>query len=113
MAAPDRWLLCDGSIIPPEDKYKDLKTLLGKPTTPDLRGRTLIGAEQGTGLAMRVLGQQGGEENHTLIINEMPKHHHGGWGEIDGNWPFGVEGTDHNKIESGRTDNKKPLLQYD
>jgi microcystin-dependent protein len=105
MAAPDGWLLCDGGAIPSEDKYKDLKDLLGKPTTPDLRGRTLIGAGQGTGLSKRDLGQQGGEENHTLTINEMPKHHHAGWGEIDNDWPLGVEGTEHNKKGSGRTDN--------
>ena len=38
--APDGWLLCDGSAIPNEAKYQDLKALLAKSTTPDLRDET-------------------------------------------------------------------------
>lgn len=43
---------------------------------PDMRGRTAIGAGQGTGLTDRTLAQAFGEENHTLSISEMPSHTH-------------------------------------
>ncbi len=104
-AAPDGWLWCDGSTIPQEDKYKDLKGLLGKSTTPDLRGRTLIGGGQGAGLTVRGLGQQGGEENHKLTIDEMPAHHHHGFGEAyDPYWPFGRVGPKGQKGSRGGVD---------
>jgi len=45
---------------------------------PDLRGRTAIGAGQGTSLSMRIVGQSIGEEKHTLTEAEMPAHNHGG-----------------------------------
>ena len=44
--------------------------------TPDLRGRTLIGAGTGIGLTTRAVGATGGAENHTLSIAEMPAHNH-------------------------------------
>jgi microcystin-dependent protein len=43
---------------------------------PDLRGRNILGAGSGPGLTSRSLGQMGGEEKHTLTINEMPAHTH-------------------------------------
>lgn len=43
---------------------------------PDLRGRTVIGAGDGSGLTSRNAGDIGGEENHTLDISEMPAHDH-------------------------------------
>jgi microcystin-dependent protein len=43
---------------------------------PDFQGRCPIGSGQGTGLGMYYLGTQGGEENHTLTIAEMPSHTH-------------------------------------
>jgi microcystin-dependent protein len=43
---------------------------------PDMRGRSPIGAGQGSGLANRVLATTGGEENHTLSTAEMPSHTH-------------------------------------
>ncbi|HET9373620.1 MAG TPA: hypothetical protein VFO40_01505, partial [Chthoniobacterales bacterium] len=43
---------------------------------PDARGRTLVGAGQGTGLANRVLAASGGEENHQLTITELAQHTH-------------------------------------
>ncbi|MGY0794098.1 phage tail protein [Azospirillum argentinense] len=42
------------------------------------RGRTLVGVGQGEGLTSRALGQTGGAEQHTLSINELPSHNHGG-----------------------------------
>jgi microcystin-dependent protein len=103
--APDGWLLCDGGSIPKDAKYQDLRTLLQKDTTPDLRGRTLIGAGQGTGLTARGLGQQGGEENHRLTVAEMPSHNHHGFGEAyDPYWPFGRVGPKNQKGSRGGVD---------
>jgi microcystin-dependent protein len=43
---------------------------------PDLRGRTVIGAGDGSGLSSRAVGDSLGEENHTLDVSEMPSHDH-------------------------------------
>ena len=43
---------------------------------PDLRGRSPLGAGQGDNLTERSLGKTGGEEEHTLTIDEMPNHSH-------------------------------------
>jgi len=44
---------------------------------PDLRGRVPLGAMgQGPGLNDYVLGQMSGTETVTLIITEIPQHHH-------------------------------------
>jgi microcystin-dependent protein len=102
---PDGWLLCDGAAIPNEPKFQELRALLAKGVTPDLRGRTLIGSGQGAGLVSRALGQQGGEENHQLTIAEMPSHNHYGFGEAYNNyWPFGQVGNNHNKGSHGGVD---------
>ena len=87
--------------IPNDAKYQDLRTLLQKATTPDLRGRTLIGAGPGAGLSSRALSQQGGEENHKLTILEMPSHNHHGFGEAYDNWPFGQVGKNQKGSRGG------------
>jgi len=56
---PAGWYLCDGNN-----------------GTPDLRGRMIIGAGQGEGLTNRAVGDIGGEEEHALVIAEMPIHTH-------------------------------------
>lgn len=56
---PLGWVLCDGSNA-----------------TPDLRGRFILAAGQGSGLQPRTLGVTGGEETHRLTIAEMPSHTH-------------------------------------
>lgn len=43
---------------------------------PDLRGRTMVNAGQGPGLSNVVLGQQGGSQQVTLTVNQMPSHDH-------------------------------------
>ncbi len=82
--APRGWALCDGQLLS-ISQYTALFSILGTTyggdgrTTfalPDLRGRTPIHAGRGPGLSTRQLGQNGGEENHTLTINEMPSHTH-------------------------------------
>ncbi len=44
--------------------------------TPDLRGRSIIGAGQGTGLTSRTIAQSIGEETHQVTLGEMPSHGH-------------------------------------
>lgn len=48
----------------------------GSGSLPDARGRTLIGAGQGTGLTDRIIGNQGGAESIGLNINNLPAHSH-------------------------------------
>jgi len=85
---PKGWGFCDGT------KYKALDgTDL---QSPDLRSKFIVGASKpgttldttngsyrpnypGLWLAPRQVGDQGGEENHTLTIDEMPKHNHPAW----------------------------------
>ena len=43
---------------------------------PDLRGRSLLGKGQGSGLSNRRLGQKGGKERHQLTVQELPAHIH-------------------------------------
>ena len=55
---PTGWLLCDGNN-----------------GTPDLRARFVLGAVTETGTKYSA-GNTGGEEEHILTIDEMPKHSH-------------------------------------
>ena len=76
---PRGWALCDGQLLP-INQNQGLFSLLG--TTyggdgrvnfglPDLRGRVPI--HMGSG---HTLGERGGEQAHTLSINELPQHIH-------------------------------------
>jgi len=76
---PQGWALCNGQLLP-INQNQALFSLLG--TTyggdgrvnfglPDLRGRVPI--HMGSGFT---LGQQGGEQAHTLTISELPTHTH-------------------------------------
>ncbi|MHA1540012.1 MAG: hypothetical protein ACTSXQ_06025 [Alphaproteobacteria bacterium] len=47
-----------------------------KITLPDGRGRSILGAGQGTDLTARNIGSTGGTEKHQLTVEEMPKHRH-------------------------------------
>jgi microcystin-dependent protein len=83
---PRGWLLCDGSAVP-RATYPDLFAVTGTTygagngtTTfnlPDMRGRFIIGAGQGTGLTNRALAAIGGEEAHANTVAEMAAHTHG------------------------------------
>jgi microcystin-dependent protein len=98
-AAPDGWLLCDGSAVS-RTTYADLFTALGTTygagngtTTfnlPDLRGRVPVGAGTGAGdgvagsglptgaaLTARTRGQYGGKETHLLSGAESGVKQHG------------------------------------
>jgi len=81
---PNGWVACDGhllSISAFSALFAVIGTIYGGDgvttfATPDLRGRVGIGQGQGPGLPSYQLGEVSGEENHTLISNEMPSHSH-------------------------------------
>jgi microcystin-dependent protein len=77
--APKGWALCNGQLMQ-INQNQALFSLLG--TTyggdgrvtfglPDLRSRVAMHVGQG-----HSLGERGGEENHTVIMSEMPAHIH-------------------------------------
>jgi microcystin-dependent protein len=77
--APNGWALCNGQFLP-INQNQALFSLLGTTyggngqTTfalPDLRGRVPIHFGSG-----HSLGEQGGEQAHTLSINELAAHSH-------------------------------------
>jgi microcystin-dependent protein len=77
--APRSWALCNGQLLP-INQNQALFSLLGTTyggngqtnfALPDLRGRTPIHMGQG-----HTLGEQGGEQAHTLSISELPTHAH-------------------------------------
>lgn len=85
VTSPDpKWLVCDGDLVEVAD-YPDLYNVIGHIYgiadadhfyLPDLRGRAAAGAGSGPGLTPVVVGDVYGEEDHTLIIAEMPAHSH-------------------------------------
>src|SRR5918992_2612352 len=79
--APKGWALCNGQLLP-INQNQALFSLLGTTfggdgrvnfALPDLRGRTPIHVGSG-----HTLGEQGGEQAHTLSIAELPTHTHVG-----------------------------------
>lgn len=78
------WVACNGQSLSIQS-YNALYALIGTTyggdgvstfNVPDLRGRVPIDQGTGTGLPTFVLGQPGGEENHTILDSEMPSHSH-------------------------------------
>src|SRR5512140_3135402 len=77
--APKGWSFCNGQLLP-INQNQALFSLLGTTyggngiTTfalPNLQGRVPV--HVGSGI---ILGQAGGEMNHTLILSEIPAHNH-------------------------------------
>lgn len=82
--APKGWAFCDGQLLPISQNTA-LFSLLGttyggdgKSTfaLPDMQGNTVVQPGQGPGLSLYDLGQQGGEQQVTLLNTEMPVHQH-------------------------------------
>jgi microcystin-dependent protein len=82
--APAGWLLCQGQLLN-IGAYITLYTVIGTTyggdgvqtfALPDFRGRVAVHAGQGAGLQPYILGQQGGVENVTLTIDQIPVHSH-------------------------------------
>jgi microcystin-dependent protein len=83
------WLLCDGSTYLISE-YTALNTALagafndgteppGYFRVPDLRGRTAVVVNSGSGRLpswANTIGGNGGESRHTLTVSEMPSHAH-------------------------------------
>jgi microcystin-dependent protein len=81
---PRGWATCAGQLLA-INQNQALFSLLGTTyggngqTTfalPDLRGRAPIHVGQGPGLGLRSLGERSGEEQHALIVTELPQHTH-------------------------------------
>jgi microcystin-dependent protein len=77
--APKGWAQCNGQLLP-INQNQALFALLGTMyggngqtnfALPDLRARVPIHMGQGF-----IQGQNGGEQAHTLTLNEMPMHEH-------------------------------------
>lgn len=82
--APDRWLACEGQLLP-ISRYTALFSLLGVNyggdgktvfALPDLRGRVPIGQGQGPGLTPRSVGESGGAASVALDQQQMAAHMH-------------------------------------
>ena len=83
---------------------------------PDLRGRAAIGLGNGPGLSPRAMGQKSGNENTTLIANNIPAHTHPATGiakaaNLPGNSPtpggafnaIDTAGTNYHALSGGQT----------
>lgn len=91
--APSGYLLCDGSAIARATYsvlFSVISTTFGSgngSTTfnvPDLRGKVPTGVNGNEESAFTNLGNSGGSEEHTLSIDELPSHNHGGATGSDG-----------------------------
>lgn len=72
---PVGWALCDGTNGTPDLRSKFVVGA-SSPNTPYAQSATASPNYPGLWLAPRGVGDQGGEENHLLTINEMPSHAH-------------------------------------
>jgi microcystin-dependent protein len=83
--APRGWLSCNGQEVSREE-YSNLFSIIGTTygvgdteTTfnlPNLVGRVIVGYGSEDGLTSRSMGDTGGDESHTLSIDEIPSHSH-------------------------------------
>jgi len=86
VGAPAGYLLCDGTAVS-RSTYAALYAAIGTTwgvgdgattvNTPDLRGRSPLGAGSGPGLSARAVADTGGTETHQLVTAELPSHTHG------------------------------------
>lgn len=104
--APTGWLICDGSGLNRET-YKELFAAIGTNFgtdgpgnfyIPDLRGKVVVG-QNASETEFSTLGKTGGEKTHTLTVNEMPSHNHGGHVKVTNSSALALNG------DSGGGDN--------
>jgi len=82
--APKGWAFCDGQIIPISQNtalFSLLGTYYGGDGKsnfglPNLQGDVAIGMGQGPGLRDYFIGENGGSDSVTLLLQEMPAHPH-------------------------------------
>jgi microcystin-dependent protein len=82
--APQGWALCNGQLLSISQNtalFSILGTTYGGDgiqtfALPNLQGRVPIHWGQGAGLSAYNLGQSGGSENVTLLVNQIPAHSH-------------------------------------
>ena len=82
--APRGWAICAGQLLSIQQNTA-LFALLGTTfggnginnfALPDMRSRLAMGQGNGSGLTPRTVGENGGEEQHTLLLTETPSHSH-------------------------------------
>lgn len=82
--APTGWALCNGQVLPISN-YSPLFALIGTTyggngTTnfalPNMQSRIPMHYGTGPGLSTYAMGEEGGAENVTLLITQMPAHNH-------------------------------------
>lgn len=83
--APVNWAQCNGALLSIQQNtalFSLIGTYYGGNGTsnfqlPNLAGNAACGQGEGPGLSTRVIGEQFGVDNVTLISNEMAAHTHG------------------------------------
>jgi microcystin-dependent protein len=81
---PNTWLPCDGRLLSVQQNtalFSLIGTYYGGDgvrtfALPNLNGKVAISQGHGPGLTPRVLGEQVGAKQVTLVIDTMPKHNH-------------------------------------
>ena len=82
--APTGWAFCNGQILPLSQNtalFSLLGTVYGGDgksnfALPDMQGNVPMHPDQGPGLSLHDLGEQGGSQFVTLLDSEMPGHAH-------------------------------------
>jgi microcystin-dependent protein len=86
--APKGWAFCDGQILPLSQNTA-LFSLLGTTyggdgksnfALPDMQGNAPMHPDQGQGLSLHDLGEEGGSQFVTLLESEIPAHSHNFFG---------------------------------
>jgi microcystin-dependent protein len=131
---PDGWQICDGNeLLHSDTKTPVLDVKYNKILTPNLQGRVVIGCSGNNKSPAAIkdindknlntnyyIGNTGGEEKHTLLINEIPNHSHSyyalvnntGWWENGHKhtgfspgqwWPLAPNNNNGNSDQTGKT----------
>ena len=104
---PRSWSLCDGQLLNVSQNAAlfslfgtvyggDGRTTFG---LPDLRGRVPVHRGPGPGLSDRRIGQKGGQEDVTLVANQIPAHKH----ELQANTGAGTDSSPTGNVPAQST----------